>query len=356
MKKTHIVVLVLLFLGLVIYSQRGSIALALMERAAPAMMAADKTKELPDGLHIALCGAGSPLPDPKRSGPCVLVLAGQQLFVVDSGSGGTDNINVMQYPVGELKGVFLTHFHSDHIDGLGQLATMRWVNGNNTEPLPVRGPDGVEDIVAGFNQAYARDSIYRNDHHGDSVAPLSGHGMIAEGFPVPEAGQAVTVFTSGSLRVEMFSVDHEPISPAVGYRFTYKDRVAVISGDTSKSSNLQLFSENADLLVHEALARNIVGIMNRMATQTGRTEMAKITADILDYHASPVEAAETARDAKVGHLLFYHIVPGLILPGLEAAWLDGVDDVFDDYTLGEDGTTISLPAGSKDIQVIAEGL
>ncbi len=86
------------------------------------------------------------------------------------------------------------------------------------------------------------------------------------------------------------------------------------------------------------------------------TLRAKITADILDYHASPVEAAETARDARVGHLLYYHIVPGLILPGMEAAWLDGVDDIVDNYTLGQDGTAFSMPAGSSDTMQTATGL
>jgi hypothetical protein len=36
---------------------------------------------------------------------------------------------------------------------------------------------------------------------------------------------------------------------------------------------------------------------------------------------------------------------------MEAAWLEGVDRVFTDYTLGQDGTSISLPAGSDEIVV-----
>ena len=57
------------------------------------------------------------------------------------------------------------------------------------------------------------------------------------------------------------------------------------------------FAQNVDLLVHEALAPNLVGTMNEVATNAGIDNLAKITADILDYHASPVGAAETARDA-----------------------------------------------------------
>ena len=69
-----------------------------------------------------------------------------------------------------------------------------------------------------------------------------------------------------------------------------------------------------------------------------------------------MEAAEIARDADVGHLLYYHIVPPLIVPGIEKAWLEGVDEVFDDYTVGQDGTAFSLPAGTDEIIQTSRGL
>jgi ribonuclease Z len=84
--------------------------------------------------------------------------------------------------------------------------------------------------------------------------------------------------------------------------------------------------------------------------------MAKVTHDVLDYHTSPVEAAETARDANVGHLLYYHIVPPLVFPGQEALFLNGAEDIFAEYTVGRDGTAFSLPAGSKEIVRTANGL
>jgi ribonuclease Z len=92
--------------------------------------------------------------------------------------------------------------------------------------------------------------------------------------------------------------------------------------------------------------------MNKAATRVGNEIVAKISADIPDYHTTPVEAAEIARDAGVGHLLFYHVIPPTPLPGLQSAWLSGVDEVFERHTLGEDGTGFSLPAGSTDILAI----
>jgi ribonuclease Z len=356
MKKSVIVFAAVVAIVAVVYSQRAAIAMRIMGKGAEIAMTRDAIADFEDGLHLALCGAGGPLPDPKRSGPCVAVVAGKQLFVVDAGTNGLRKLVTMRYPTGKIEAVLLTHFHSDHIDGLGEMATIRWVSGNNTRPLPVIGPEGVQQVVGGFEIAYKQDSIGRNLHHGDSVAPLSGFGMIARPFPLPPEGQLETVYEEGDLKIQALAVDHDPVKPAVGYRFTYKDRSLLISGDTTKSANVEQFAQGVDLLVHEALAPNLVGLMHETATKVGAESLAKITLDIQNYHATPVEAAEIARDASVGHLLYYHIVPPLIVPGIEAAWLKGVDEVFADYTLGQDGTAFSLPAGSKEIIITSKSM
>jgi ribonuclease Z len=198
--------------------------------------------------------------------------------------------------------------------------------------------------------AYDLDASYRQAHHGDSVAPLSGSGMIAIEVVAPLQGEQTQVLEKDGLKVTMFTVNHAPISPAVGYRFDYKGRSLVISGDTSKSENLQRISKDVDLLVHEALAPNLVMALNRGAVSAGNTIVEKITHDILDYHTSPKQAAEIAYAANVKHLLFYHIVPALIVPGSKAAFLKGVDSAYQgEVTIGQDGTMISLPSDSDKI-------
>jgi ribonuclease Z len=356
MKKRHIILGLIVLAAVLIYSQRASIALKIMPRAMENVMNSKVIEDLGEGLHVTLCGAGGPMPDPRRSGACVVVVAGGKLYVVDAGTNGSRNLNRMRYPSGDIAALFLTHFHSDHIDGLGEMAMMRWVAGANTSPLPVHGPEGVADVVDGFNDAYARDAVYRNDHHGDNVAPLSGTGMTAVSFPVPAEGESVVVYEQDGLKVEMIVVDHFPVTPAVAYLFSYQGRTVLISGDTAKSANIEKFAQGVDLLVHEALSPQLVNMMNATAKKVGNSILEKITHDILDYHASPVEAAETARDADVGHLLYYHIVPPLIFPGAEAVWLEGVDEVFSDYTMGLDGTTFTLPPNSDEIIKVRDGI
>lgn len=349
MKKAGIALAGIAIVAAVLYAVRAPLSTALMGRLLERAMSTNMLTTLPDGLSVVLCGAGGPLPDAVRSGGCVAVVAGDNMVIVDAGTGGARNLNPMGLPIGEVDAVFLTHFHSDHIDGLGELATLRWASAAHTEPLPVHGPEGVDEVVAGFNRSYAQDAVYRNAHHGDTVAPLSGQGMQAVPHMQPPEGEALVVYESDGLTVQMIKVEHDPVEPAVAYLFAYKGRSALVSGDTVKSANLQQFAQGVDLLVHEGLAPRLVQQMNRAAVRAGNEVVAKITADIPDYHTTPVEAAEIARDAAVGHLLFYHVVPPTPLPGLKAAWLTGVDEVFDRYTLGENGTGFSLPADSGEI-------
>jgi ribonuclease Z len=127
-----------------------------------------------------------------------------------------------------------------------------------------------------------------------------------------------------------------------------------VSGDTHKSANVAKFATGADLLVHEALSPDLVGRLQRAATVAGRPNVAKIALDIPSYHTSPLETAELAHEAGVKHLLLYHVLPPLPVTGLEAAFVEGMDDVYSGpITVGRDGTFVSMPSGSDEIVVSA---
>lgn len=341
--------------GLIISVFRGPIAMEILRTALEKNLAADPFAEFSDGLHVVLCGSGGPLPDPSRAGPCLALIAGKKLFVLDPGAAAYRNLAGQGIPSGRVDAVFLTHFHSDHISGLGELGVMRWVGANETTPLPVYGAEGILEIVSGLNQTFRLDAVYRSSHHGSDVAPPSGAGLSARPFAEPELGEGEVVYDEEGLRVTAFRVDHDPVKPAVGYRFDYQGRSVVVSGDTSKSENLERFSTGVDLLVHEALSPKLMGVVESAATQAGMPRLAKVAKDVLTYHATPIEVAETAERVGAKHLLYYHIVPPLIVPGLSTVFLEGVSDAYGGpVTLGRDGTTISLPAGGNQIRVVSE--
>src|SRR6195952_4364569 len=149
---TIILVLAALVAGAASFS--GEIGAALLGQAFGHRAGVDTIRDMPDGLHVALCGTGAPLPDPRRAGPCNVVIAGKHIFVVDSGEGAAKHISLMGIPNGRIEAVFLTHFHSDHIDGLGPMMLLRWTGFGATSRLPIYGPPGVDKVVNGFDAAY----------------------------------------------------------------------------------------------------------------------------------------------------------------------------------------------------------
>jgi ribonuclease Z len=46
----------------------------------------------------------------------------------------------------------------------------------------------------------------------------------------------------------------------------------------------------------------------------------------------------------------------LIIPGQELLYLNGAQDIFPNYTLGQDGVLFSLPANSDEIVKVSDGL
>lgn len=313
---------------------------------------ADPVGELPDGLHVYLCGTGSPMPDNRTAGACIGVLAGNQGFVFDAGSGSIRKLGRMGFPMGELEGAFLTHLHSDHIDGLGELLLMAWIGQHDfrSEPLPVTGPEGTATVVNGFNAAYSLDRGYRIAHHGN-VANPAGYGGRAIEIALPAGPSAQTVvYDDAGVTITAIRVDHAPIEPAFGYRVDYKGRSISLSGDTVFHPGFVAASEGVDVMFHEALDPEMVKRLAAAMQDIGRTTTAKLLNDITDYHATPEDAARAAAEAGASELVFYHIAPPLPVRALQAIWLGDAKDLFSGrITVGEDGMLISLPAGRESI-------
>lgn len=302
---------------------------------------------LPDGLHVVLVGSGSPIGDPSRMGPSTAVIAGGRIFIVDVGSGSPRNLGRFGVPAGMIQGILITHFHSDHIDSLGELMMNRWVGAAHKTPVAVYGPNGIEKVVDGFNAAYSQDAVYRTAHHSAAVAPPSGKGGVAKPF---NAISPTVILEDASLKITAFPVSHSPVEPAVGYRFDYKDRSVTLTGDTAYSMSVIDNAKDTDLLVSEVLNAEMVKKMEEAMAQRGVKNFEKIMSDIPDYHVTPVEAAEMAEKAGAGMLVFSHIVPAVPIPYLEAYYTKGTKAAFDGKIIvGRDGMVFTLPAGSDKV-------
>ncbi len=324
----------------------------IIERMAARALTGDHTELLDDGkLHVVLCGTGSPLGDADGASACTAVIAGGHFVLVDVGPGSWHQIALHRLPRARLEAVLITHFHSDHIGELGEALMQSWVSGRRL-PLTVYGPPGVEQVVDGFRQAYAFDTQYRVAHHGAEAMPAAGGSAVARTVVLPAASESAVVFEADGLRVTAFAVDHAPATPAYGYRFDYRGRSAVISGDTRKSDNLILHARDADLLLHEGLAAHMIAPVTAYARAHDLLRWAKLTNDIIGYHTTPVQAAEVAKAANVRMLAFTHIVPPLPNFFARRMFLRGVAEVWNGpVVLGTNGMHFELSPNSTSVAV-----
>lgn len=356
MKRTHKLLLAVfgtaVAIAVVLFVFQRQIATAVLQTVAHKNVGRNVLPDLPDGLHVGLCGTGSPFPDPSRAGPCTAVIAGERLFVVDTGEGSARNLGYMGLPASKIEAILLTHFHSDHIDGMGPFLLQRWGLGTFETPTPVYGPPGVETVVDGFRAAYVLDFGYRVAHHTPKIMPPGGSGGKGMPFALKPQGEgdAIVVLEDKGLKITAFRVDHSPVDPAVGYRFDYKGRSVVITGDTKKAASVAALSKGADLLIHEALQPKLVKVLEDEFAQRGIANTAQIMRDIVNYHTTPEEAAAVAAQAGVKELVFNHIVPPLPFRYAYPAFVGDAARFFEGpMTVGEDGMLFSMPAGTTTI-------
>ncbi len=296
-----------------------------------------------NGLRVVVCGSASPLGnDPARAQACIAVITPEHFFLFDVGARSPMRIAQAQLPMRRLTGVFLTHFHSDHIAALPDVNLASWVQGRESG-LRVYGPPGVDQVVGGFNAAYRLDRGYRTAHHGSTLLPPATGAMTAVTI---EPGEVA--WQDASAVVTSFPVAHPPIDPAVGYRVDYRGRSVVISGDSNVSESLFAAARGADLLLHDALSRTLLDPMIEAATEAGIAVLPTIMTDVIDYHADTRSLPARAAEAGIGQLALYHLVPVPPNRLAETMFARGLPG---DVILVKDLHRFDLPADSTEILV-----
>jgi len=243
-------------------------------------------------IRVTLLGTGRPDPAIDRFGPSTLIEAGAETLLIDCGRGATQRLWQLGIPLSRVKGVFLTHLHSDHTVGLPDLWLTGWLPtpyGNRATPLGVWGPVGTRDMTRGLRKAFAWDIDRRS----------RGEGLPAAGaaFDAHEVRPGV-VFERNGVRVTAFAVDHGGLlKPAYGYRVDYRGRSVVVSGDTRPTESLITASAVVDVLVHEVIAAPVALL-----------EKSQTVRRIVGFHTLPEDAGRIFARVRPRLAVYSHVV------------------------------------------------
>ncbi len=200
-----------------------------------------------DNIVVTLLGTGTPALSATRFGPSTLVQAGGLNLVFDAGRGASIRMAQSGISPGQIDGLFITHLHSDHVNGFADL----WMAGYRphpearTGPLKIYGPSGTKQLGDNVMLAFQADSDLRG--RGGRI-PAN-----AEKIETSEIVNDGVVFDEAGVTVTAFRVSH--VETSFGYRVDYNGRSVLLSGDTSFDQNLIANGQGVDLLIHEVRMR-----------------------------------------------------------------------------------------------------
>ncbi|MGB5996364.1 MAG: MBL fold metallo-hydrolase [Marinomonas sp.] len=270
------------------------ITLMLCVLLSPSSYAAS-TASKPYVMKVTLLGTGNPIPSAQRFGPSTLVEAGGHYLLFDVGRGSIIRLWQLKAPINKITDVFLTHYHSDHINGLSDFWMTGWmplppVSPSRTTPLHLYGPTGIKNIANGLTETFKDNTrIHIEDEH----LPPEGIKLVVTEFTEGEH----LVYQKYGIRVTSFKNDHGKfIHPSVGYKIQYKGKTVVISGDTRKSQTVINEAKGADLLVHEVAA-----------VRDGLLQKHPNLRAIFEHHINPRQAGEVFTEAKPKLAAFTHV-------------------------------------------------
>jgi len=264
---------------------------------------------------ILLGTAGGPLPKPSRYQTSHVVIVDDHPYLIDCGDGVGYRLVQAGVKLRDLRYIFVTHLHSDHIGSYFPLLEEAWLSGMNG-PLDVYAPPPMEQMTKSWFDTIRYEMNIRIQ---DGFPPFEDHVHVHE---VREPG---LIFQDERVRVTSVIVHHPPIAPAFAFRLDGSDRSIGFSGDTSKSDDLIALAKNADVLVHEV--EDMAAVDKLIRSMPGRNVEAGLKHHY-ETHTSSEDVGKIAAAANVKKLVLSHLSPTADDPNLPDVVLEAAQKDF----------------------------
>lgn len=300
----------------------AAVASGLLAVASPAMAA--------NCIEITLTGTqGGPPVFQGQAGSGTLVSYGSEetncrdvLMQFDTGRGTTQQLSKIGVPVGRLSAVFLTHMHSDHVEGLMDLAQLRWHFNSAGPKLPLVCSEDTAS-AAGHTMSCQNYAAHIGDaliNGGEMAQRLvenpnrlpGGPADLLDVMTIPSTEAPVAVWSSADVTVSAIFSRH--VAGHASYRVDTPAGSVVIGGDagndtpapprdSSTSAQVELLANGADVVVHST----IHPVMGPDGT-TG------FPPPIYFRQSTATDLGALANRAGARHLMLTHLIPPVGAP------------------------------------------
>ncbi|TGD71338.1 MBL fold metallo-hydrolase [Mangrovimicrobium sediminis] len=291
-------------------------------------------------LDVILTGTkGGPNVYGDLAGPGTLVSFGRRdnncrdlLLQFDAGRATSIRLAQLGIMAGDLDALFLTHTHSDHVQGLADLMQLRWHYYSERPPLDmvstvdVRAPGGhtlsAGKLAAHIAAPFLASGEIAQRHAERPQTAAEGPAALLNPILVERPDKPTAVWRSGAVVVSAIASTHT--ANHLSYRVDTPAGSVVIGGDASSdtrkpprehstSAQVELLAQGADVLVHST-THPVMG------PEAG----GGMPAPIFYRQSTATDLGAMAQRAGISHYLLTHLTPSLgEVPGDEGWAIPG---------------------------------
>ena len=265
-------------------------------------------------MEIIFLGTSSAVPTLERNHPSIALRAFAEVMLFDCGEGTQRQLIEAKISPMKITKIFISHFHGDHILGLGGLIQSLGFRGREKD-LDIYGPKGLHKIINAISSfGYFQKNYNLNIHEiqdgtiietEDYVVECAKveHNIPSYAFSIREKKKPLFLrekaeelgIPPGPLYGKLHNgeeVEFEGriIKPEQVLGEAKKGKKISYSGDTRPCEEMIRLARDSDILIHES---------------TYEAEDHQRAVD--NAHSTSVEAAEIAREANVNELVLTHI-------------------------------------------------
>ncbi len=265
-------------------------------------------------MEIIFLGTSSAVPTLERNHPSIALRAFAEVMLFDCGEGTQRQLIEAKISPMKITKIFISHFHGDHILGLGGLIQSLGFRGREKD-LDIYGPKGLHKIINAISSfGYFQINYNLNIHEIQDGTVIETEDYVVEcakvehnipsyAYSIREKKKPLFLrekaeelgIPPGPLYGKLHNgeeVEFEGriIKPEQVLGEAKKGNKISYSGDTRPCEAMIRLARDSDILIHES---------------TYEAEDYQRAVD--NAHSTSVEAAEIAREANVNELVLTHI-------------------------------------------------